>query len=209
MTLERTDPVDTDTSVMTSSFETFVHVDLAKDPEGSVRAGAGKGVDEVVTDSSILARIAEAVVDVVLAIGALESRRTGARMRSNEILTGGSVLARSRVAFVDLVLAVGSSVTFGTDASMAVTDIFAFSSMAAEFWKSRSFAECCIFTRDHLDVAQQSRPSRSASTLIGLINLLAGSSIETRSLSRLSRKELFGFVRDPSHRTPIDEALAA
>ena len=199
MAFERTDPVDADTSVMTSSFETFIHVDLAQDAEGSVRTGAGKCVHKVVTDTSILARIAEAVVDVVLAIGTLESWRTGARMRSNEILAGSSVLARSRFAFVDLMLAVGSCVTFSTDASMAVADIFTFSSMTTKFRKSRFFTECRIFTRDHLNVAQQSCPSGSASTLIGLIDLLAGSSIETWSLSRLSRKQLFGFMRDSSH----------
>ncbi len=199
MAFERTNPVDADTSVMTSSFETFVHVDLTKDAEGSMRTGAGKCVHKVVTDTSILARIAKAVVDVELAVGALESWRTGARMRSNEILTGSSVLARSRFAFVDLMLAVGSCVTFGTNASMAVTDIFAFSSMAAEFRKSRFFTECRIFARYHLNIAQQSCPSRSTSTLIGLIDLLAGCSIETRSLSRLSWKKLFGFKRDSSH----------
>lgn len=93
---------------------------------------------------------------------------------------------------------------------MTVANVFTFAAVATQFRdRARSFAKSCVLTRNHFDVAQNARPARSAGTLIGLIDLLASGTVETRSLARLAGEEqLRSRVRDAAHGTPVDEALA-
>lgn len=91
---------------------------------------------------------------------------------------------------------------------MTVANVFAFSAMATEFGNGRSLTKSGIFTRDHLNVAKDSSPTRCAGALIRLINLFASSSVEARALSGLSRKKLRSRMRNTAHGTPIDEAFA-